>query len=322
MVAVILHSVIGLFLILLAPLTARAQSLKVILLGTGAPGPSIERFGPSALVEAGAETLLFDCGRGVTQRLWQLRLPLRNVTAVFLTHLHSDHIVGLPDLWLTGWLPPAFGRRTGPFRVWGPLGTKEMMAHLAQAYQADIRMRTADGHLPPQGVAILAEDLTAGVVYDNNGVKVTAFEVDHGAAVKPAFGYRVDSGGRSVVLSGDTRFSDNLIRFATGADVVVHEVAAAKEALLSTSEVARLILGSHTTPEEAGRVFDRVKPKLAVYTHIVLLTTDPAISAPTVQDLIALTRKTYAGPLEVGEDLMTIEVGDTVEVRRFTPPTR
>jgi ribonuclease Z len=197
-----------------------------------------------------------------------------------------------------------------------------MMAHLAQAYQADIRMRTADGHLPPQGVAILAEDLTAGVVYDNNGVKVTAFEVDHGAAVKPAFGYRVDSGGRSVVLSGDTRFSDNLIRFATGADVVVHEVAAAKEALLSTSEVARLILGSHTTPEEAGRVFDRVKPKLAVYTHIVLLTTDPAISAPTVQDLIALTRKTYAGPLEVGEDLMTIEVGDTVEVRRFTPPAR
>ena len=103
---------------------------------------------------------------------------------------------------------------------------------------------------------------------------------------------------------------------------MVHEVAAAKEELLSTSEVARRILGSHTTPEDAGRVFDRVKPKLAVYTHIALLTTDPAISAPTVQDLIALTRKTYAGPVEVGEDLMTIEVGDTVEVRRFTPPAR
>jgi ribonuclease Z len=303
-------------------ITAQAQRLKVTLLGTGAPGPSIERFGPSTLVEVGAETLLFDCGRGVTQRLWQLQIPLRNVTAVLLTHLHSDHIVGIPDLWLTGWLPTAFGRRTGPFRVWGPLGTKEMMAHLEQAYQADIRMRTADAHLPPQGVAILAEDITAGVVYDNNGVKVTAFEVDHGAAVKPAFGYRIDYGGRSVVLSGDTRLSDNLIRFSTGADVVVHEVAAAKEELLSKSEVARLILGSHTTPEDAGRVFDRVKPKLAVYTHIVLLTTDPAISAPTVQDLIALTRKTYAGPVEVGEDLMTIEVGDTVEVRRFTPPTR
>jgi ribonuclease Z len=183
-------------------------------------------------------------------------------------------------------------------------------------------MRTAGGHLPPQGVAILAEDITAGVVYDNNGVKVTAFEVDHGAAVKPAFGYRVDYGGRSVVLSGDTRFSDNLIRFSTGADVVVHEVAAAKEELLSKSEVARLISGAHTTPEDAGRVFDRVNPKLAVYTHVVLLTTDPAISAPTVQDLIALTRKTYAGPVEVGEDLMTIEVGDTVVVRRFTPPAR
>jgi ribonuclease Z len=322
MVAVIIHGMIGIVLILLAPLTIQAQSLKVILLGTGAPVPRIERFGPSTLVEAGSETLLFDCGRGVTQRLWQLQIPLRNMTAVFLTHLHSDHIVGIPDLWLTGWLPPAYGRRTVPFRVWGPLGTKEMMAHLEKAYQADIRIRTEDEHLPPQGVAILAEDITEGVVYDHNGVKVTAFDVDHGAAIKPALGYRIDYGGRSVVISGDTRFSENLIRFATGADVMVHEVAAAKEELLSQSEAARRIIGHHTTPEDAGKVFDRVKPKLAVYTHIVLLTTDPTISAPTVQDLITLTRKTYAGPLEVGEDLMTVEVGDTVEVRRFTPPTR
>jgi ribonuclease Z len=322
MVAVIIHGMIGIVLILLAPLTIQAQRLKVILLGTGAPVPRIERFGPSTLVEAGSETLLFDCGRGVTQRLWQLQIPLRNMTAVFLTHLHSDHIVGIPDLWLTGWLPPAYGRRTVPFRVWGPLGTKEMMAHLEKAYQADIRIRTEDEHLPPQGVAILAEDITEGVVYDHNGVKVTAFDVDHGAAIKPALGYRIDYGGRSVVISGDTRFSENLIRFATGADVVVHEVAAAKEELLSQSEAARRIIGHHTTPEDAGKVFDRVKPKLAVYTHIVLLTTDPTISAPTVQDLITLTRKTYAGPLEVGEDLMTVEVGDTVEVRRFTPPTR
>ncbi len=316
MALAIVHGMIGILFILLVPMSTQAQNLTVILLGTGNPIPSLERFGPSTLVEAGAETLLFDCGRGVAQRLWQLQRPLR-VTAVFLTHLHSDHIVGIPDLWLTGWLPAP---STEPFRLWGPTGTKEMMANLEKAYQADIRIRIEDEKLPSQGVAVLAEDITEGVVYEKNGVKVTAFDVDHGL-VKPALGYRIDYGGRSVVISGDTRFSENLIRFATGTDVVVHEVAAAKEELLSKSERVRRVMGHHTTPEEAGTVFARVKPKLAVYTHIGLFTIAP-ISAPTIEDLIALTRKTYAGPLEVGEDLLTIKVGDTVEVQRFTPPAR
>src|SRR5437773_1357243 len=117
---------------------ARAEGatsdIKVTLLGTGGPSPRIERFGSSTLVEAGGERLLFDCGRGASIRLWQLHLPLSAVTAVFLTHLHSDHVVGIPDLWLTGWLSPPFGHRTTPFRIWGPVGTKEMMANLARAY--------------------------------------------------------------------------------------------------------------------------------------------------------------------------------------------
>jgi ribonuclease Z len=321
MALALIHSMIGMWLLLFLPMHTQAQSLTVILLGTGNPIPSMERFGPSTLVEAGTEVLLFDCGRGVSQRLLQLQRPLR-MTAVFLTHLHSDHIVGLPDLWLTGWLPsPAWGRRTEPLRLWGPTGTKEMMVNLEKAYQADIRIRIEAEQLPPQGVAVLAEDITEGVVYEKDGVKVTAFAVDHGPA-KPALGYRVDYGGRAVVISGDTRFSDNLIRFATGTDVVVHEVAAINEELLKKSEIAQRLLGHHTTPQEAGTVFARVQPKLAVYTHVGLFTTDPSISAPTIEELIALTRKTYAGPLEVGEDLMIIKVGDTVEVQRFRPPLR
>lgn len=316
MALALIHGMIGILFLLLVPMSTQAQNLTVILLGTGNPIPRLDRFGPSTLVDAGADTLLFDCGRGVAQRLRQLQRPLR-VTAVFLTHLHSDHIVGIPDLWLTGWLfPPS----TEPFRLWGPTGTKEMMANLEQAYQADIRSRIETEKLPPQGVAVLAEDITEGVVYEKNGVKVTAFDVDH-ELIKPALGYRIDYGGRSVVISGDTRFSENLIRFATGTDVVVHEVAAAKEELLSKSERVRHIMGFHTKPAEAGRVFARVKPKLAVYTHLGLLGMDP-ISAPTIEELIALTRKTYAGPLEVGEDLLTIKVGDTVEVQRFTPSVR
>jgi Metal-dependent hydrolases of the beta-lactamase superfamily III len=302
---------------LLPPVSAATQAqadITVTLLGTGAPQPSIDRFGPATLVEAGQEKLLFDCGRGATQRLGQRHISLSALTAVFLTHLHSDHVVGLPDLWLTGWLPTPFGHRTTPLRVWGPTGTRQMAAGLEQAYRADIRIRHDGEGLLLQGVAIQASDIAQGVVYERNGVKVTAFEADHGPYIKPAFGYRIDYNGRSVVISGDTHGNENLMKFAKGADVIVHEVAVAKDELLEKSAVARRIIGFHTTPEAAGVVFTKLAPKLAVYTHVVLLTTDPAIAAPTEQELVARTRTRYEGPLEVGNDLMVIEVGDAVRV--------
>jgi len=310
-----IRSILAMLLIVLVTTSIQAQNLTVTLLGTGTPKLRIERFGPSTLVEAGEEKLLFDCGRGATLRLQQISVLPRDMTAVFLTHLHSDHTVGIPDLWLSGWIP-ALGGRTEPFHILGVVGTKEMMAHLQKAYQADIRIRIEDEKLNPRGVAVLAEDITEGVVYERNGVKVTAFDVDHGPAIKPALGFRIDYRGRSVVISGDTRFSENLIQFSEGVDVLVHEVAAAKAELMSKSERVRRIIAHHTIPEEAGRVFNRVKPKLAVYSHIAL-PVDLLTSEPTVQDLIALTRKTYSGPLEVGEDLMIIEIGDKIEVRRF-----
>jgi ribonuclease Z len=300
--------------LLLSALAVLAQgahnpALKVTLLGTGNPRPVIERFGPSILVEAGNQKLIFDCGRGCTQRLYQQRIPFPEVTALFLTHLHSDHIVGLPDLWLTGWI---MGRNT-PLRVWGPAGTQQMMKHLEEAYVFDIHIRRdVDEQLTPSGVVVEAKDIEQGVVYDRDGVKVTAFLVDHGA-VKPALGYRVDYAGHSVVLSGDTRYSENLIKFAQGTDVLIHEVLAANAYrslhTALTQRQMQKVMEHHTKTEEAGMVFTKVKPRLAVYSHIV---------PPDASDLIADTRKTYSGPLEVGEDLMTIDIGDQVEVHRFT----
>lgn len=286
---------------------AYSQNLKVTLLGTGYPRPVMERFGPSILVEAGKEKLLFDCGRGATQRLYQLKIPFSEVTALFLTHLHSDHTVGIPDFYLTGWI---FGRST-PLRIWGPPGTTEMMSHLQQAYEFDIHVRRdIDEKLPAQGAMFVSKDIEQGLVYQNGDLKVTAFTVDH-APVKPALGYRVDYAGHSVVLSGDTRFSENLIHFSQGADVLIHEVldpeAYRASDHLYSDEQKQKVIDHHTTPEQAGTVFSRVKPKLAVYSHVV------PFDAP---ELVAHTRKTYSGPLEVGEDLMSIVIGDKVEVRR------
>lgn len=325
--------VLGSLLILSTSTHLRAQSstavaghdraepaIRVTLLGTGRPDPVIDRFGPSTLVEAGGETLLIDCGRGATQRLWQLGIPLSRVGHVFLTHLHSDHTVGLPDLWLTGWLPTPYGRRATPLGVSGPSGTQGMTAALTTAFAWDIDRRGRGEGLPMPGVALDAHDVQPGVVFERNGVKVTAFLVDHGGLLEPAYGYRVDHRERSVVVSGDTRQSESLIKAAAGVDVLVHEVIAAPTALLAQSETARRIVGFHTLPEDAGRVFARVRPRLAVYSHVVLLTTDPAFPPPSVTELTPRTKTTYDGPLEVGEDLMSIEIGRDVQVRRGVPP--
>jgi ribonuclease Z len=271
----------------------------------------MNRFGPSILVEAGGQKFLFDAGRGALQRLNQVKVRWQDVQGVFLTHLHSDHVVGFPDLWLTGWNTPG---RNVPLQVWGPRGTKNMMSHLEQAFEYDIRIRLYDDRPSPDGIVILAEEIAEGFVYEKSGVKITAFDVDH-APIKPAFGYRIDYAGRSVVLSGDTRFSENLIRHAQGVDVLVHEVASPEtfQRAGSPPERARSVVAHHVTPEQAGEVFSRTKPKLAVYSHIVLPTA-------TEQDLIPPTRKTYAGPLALGEDLMVIEVGEKITIRRPTNP--
>ena len=287
--------------------------IKVSLLGTGTPVPAMSRFGPSILVEAGSQIFLFDAGRGAMQRLAQLEVRWQDVDGVFLTHLHSDHVVGFPDLWLTGWLVGA--GRDRPVRVWGPRGTQRMMSKLEEAYDFDIRIRLYDDRRAPNGVLLFAEDITEGVAFEKDGVTITAFEVDH-SPVWPAFGYRLDYDGRSVVLSGDTRVSTNLIRYAQGVDLLVHEVASPESFQRAGVRPERIksVIDHHSTPEQAGEVFAKTNPRLAVFSHIV----QPDASE---QDLIPPKRKHYAGRVEVGEDLMVIEVAEKIEVRRAARPS-
>lgn len=319
----VLASFVGLLALFLGT-TVSAQSkadsdFKVTLLGTGTPIPDPDRFGPSTLVEAGNQKLLFDAGRGATIRLRQISASkatiMTKVDALFLTHYHSDHTLGIPDLWLTGWLGNS---RKEPFRVIGPVGAKSLMAGLESAYALDIKIRLEDEKLPPEGIATVVEEFEKdGVVYDRDGVKVIAFTVDHGEAIKPAVGYRIEYKGRVVVISGDTRYNQNVIKYGTGVDVLIHEVCIARPELLANAYYQRVV-DHHTSPREAGQVFSLAKPKLAVYSHLVFLGNDKVPRA-TVDDIVAGTRETYNGPLQVGEDLMSFEIGDTVIVRQRNP---
>jgi ribonuclease Z len=294
----------------------------VTLLGTGGPEPSATRFGPATLVQAGGLSLLFDAGRGVTVRLYQLGISSgKGIDAVFLTHYHSDHVEGLPDLWMTGYMFGPFGSRARAMRLFGPSdgtspsGAVKIARGLTEAFSDDVRIRQADEHIAAAATQIETRDFDKdGVVFDEAGVKVTAFAVNHGDLIKPSVGYRVDYGSRSVTISGDTKFDENLIIHATGTDLLIHEVFAMSAQLAKLPQL-KPVADHHTSPEEAGMVFSRVKPKLAVYSHLVLLGIKP-------EDLVSRTQSTYRGPFEVGEDLMRFTIGVDVAAKKWSTELR
>ncbi len=300
-----------------------SSDIVVTLLGTGGPEPTALRFGPATLVQAGGLNLLFDAGRGVTVRLYQLGISSgKGIDAVFLTHYHSDHVAGLPDLWMTGYMFGPFGSRAKPTRLWGPSdgatapsGVAKIVKGLAEAFSDDTRIRQADEHITTAATQIEVHDFQGDrVVFDEAGVKVTAFAVNHGDLIKPSVGYRIDYGARSVTISGDTKLDENLIKHATGSDLLIHEVFAMSAQLAKLPQM-KPVADHHTSPEEAGIVFSRTKPKLAVYSHVILLETK-------VTELVTRTQSTYAGPLEVGEDLLRITVGEGVVAKKWSSELR
>ena len=293
--------------------SVNAQSIFVRLLGTAGPSLSPDRAEAGLLVVAGPEILLFDCGHGVPNRLAQVGRTY--VSKVFLTHVHSDHTEGLPELWMNEvtWT----NRGNTPLSVWGPgealpdqpSGTADLTSNVSNAFATNTHIRRdLVEHLPAGGIQFQTTEITnEGVVYQNNGVTVTAFLVDHGV-VKPAYGYRVDYQGHSVTFSGDTTFTPNLIKAAQGTDVLIHEVLLSPPGATPGNDS---ILSYHSTPEQAAATFTQVAPKLAVYTHIVDQT------GGGTQAIINRTRAAgYSGPLEVGQDLTLIEIGDSVSVLR------
>jgi len=180
-------------------------------------------------------------------------------------------------------------------------------------------VRDARGHV--YRITGIATDVTEfdrdGLVYEKNGVRVIAFEVDHGDVIKPCYGYRFEYDGRVAVFSSDTRYNQNVIKYGAGADLLVHEVASARPELMKEAYIQRII-GHHTTPYDCGRVFAQTRPKLAAFTHVVQIAS-PQVPPPTLEELKAEVRRTYDGEFIVGEDLMSFEIGATVTVKRLMP---
>ena len=277
--------------------------MRVTLLGTGGPELSPDRYGAATLIEADGETLLFDAGRGVMQRLYECGIRINSVTKVFFTHLHSDHIDGLPNLWITPWF--LLGR-SEPMTFWGPLKTRSMLDGMRQFLAHDIEARAEPGS-PASDLAYEAHEFEgAAIVFDSGGIRVRSVPVDHKDG-NPAYGFVIDYRGRRVILSGDCTYSEALASVGN-ADLVLHNVFAPSAELLERDPFKRDVAKKLATPEDAARVFRMNGTKLAVYTHIIPLDS-------TEQDIIDRTRAAgYDGRLVIGADRMQIIVGDEIVV--------
>lgn len=277
-----------------------AQDTKLVVLGTGTPNADPERSGPALAVVRGTRSYLVDAGPGIVRRasaaaarhgISALEAP--QLRTLFLTHLHSDHTVGLPDVILSAWTL----ERDVPLVVYGPPGTKAMVEHLHAAYAADIRNRV-DGLEPAntEGWKVTVHEITPGVVLDDGNVRVTAFAVPHGDW-DVAFGYRFDAPDRSIVISGDTRASDAVVAACSGCDLLAHEVYSAERFKTRPPEWQRYHANAHTSTDELAALAARARPKQLLLYHQLFWGTDDAGL------LSELRRAGYAGPVRSARDL-------------------
>jgi ribonuclease Z len=274
--------------------------IEVTLLGTGSPLPDPHRAGPATLVRAGAATFLVDAGRGVVMRAAAAGSGANQLTAVLLTHLHSDHITDLGDLVTTRWIT-TFER--SPLVVVGPPGTQAVTDGILQSLVADIGYRTAhhadlDGPPPVE-----VREVAPGVIWDDGEVVVRVGATEH-RPVDPTIAFRIEHGGAAVVVAGDTVPCATLDALCAGADALV--ITALRRDLLEPIPLPRLqdILDYHSSVEDAARTAQRAGVSTLVLTHYV-----PALVPGTEDEWRSVAAPHFDGRIELGDDLHRVEIG-------------
>ena len=280
---------------------------QIVLLGTGNPPADPDRSGPATAIVVNGTPYLIDMGAGVVRRAKSAvvekgvaALDPVNVRVVFVTHLHSDHTVGFPDLWLTPWV---LGRRF-PLEIYGPSGLSEMTHHLMEAYRVDFEVRTNDrkvygGRTVAEAHDVNAHEIGPGVVYRDANVTVTAFRTNHGM---PSFGYRFDTPDRSIVISGDTTPTQATIDACHGCDVLIHEVLT-NEWLGKRPDFVRYARDHHTTTTQLVELATKAKPRLLILYH-ASLSLRPSVDSERSSPAILLREMSgYSGQIVVGRDL-------------------
>jgi ribonuclease BN (tRNA processing enzyme) len=274
------------------------QKTKIVLLGTGSPQTDPDHSGPAVAIIVNDSPYLVDFGPGVVRRAAAARkrglIALRdeNLRCAFVTHLHSDHTAGYPDLILTSWVA---GRKE-PLEVYGPAGLAEMTTHILRAYHKDIEIRSlgSEGE-NPNGAQVHVHEIRPGIIYKDANVTVRAFLVKHGSWDQ-AFGYRFETPDRTVVISGDTTKTDAIAENCAGCDVLIHEVYSAKKLRERPLKWQKYHSSYHTSAPELAELATRAKPGLLILYHELL-------DWASEEDIVSEVKAGYAGRVVFGRDL-------------------
>jgi ribonuclease BN (tRNA processing enzyme) len=285
----------GLCILALVGAAAFAQDTHLILLGTGNPNPEPDRMGPASAIVSGNRVYIVDCGAGVVRRAAQAGIEMKQLTRAFITHLHSDHTIGLPDFIFT----PAVTGRTEALEIYGPPGLHAMTSNVMRAWKEDMNIRL-HGLEPavPGGYVVHAHDVNPGVIYKDDVVRVIAIAVAHGSW-KYAYGYRFEAKDKTIVFSGDTTYSESLARAAAGCDILVHEVYSAAGLARRTPDWQKYHSTFHTSGADVGRLAEAVRPKKLVLYHQLPM-------GQTPEEVIDEIRQRYPGEIIYGKDLDVI----------------
>lgn len=287
--------VVSLLCVPFATYAADRPTTKIIMLGTGTPRPNPERSGPATAIVVGDRAYLIDFGPGVVRRAAAAAAkgypavdPAR-IKIAFVTHLHSDHTAGYPDLILMPWI---FGRTE--LDVYGPQGTEEMTEHLRAAYRQDIEIRTK-GLEHRQPLIVRAHDVKPGVVYKDELVTVRAFAVSHGEWPQ-AFGYRFDTPDRTIVISGDTSPSTEVVANCQGCDVLIHEVQSPTSNVKTIPNWPAYRARYHTTSDQLADIANQTKPGLLILYH-------NGSDEAGLEEILRQIQRTYHGKVAISHDL-------------------
>ncbi|MFD0681595.1 MULTISPECIES: MBL fold metallo-hydrolase [unclassified Paenibacillus] len=292
------------------------ENLKVILLGTGTPRSFVGRSKSGAIVLAGNKTFLVDCGAGVVDRMIQAGVMPQRISDVLFTHHHSDHNSGFFDVFISSWrthvnAERVFEGRKVPMSVYGPTTTKEIIGKMRESFDFDVNLRVNYNKSTDVGANIEYFESNEGVVYDCDGIKITAFEVDH-RPVKPAIAFKFEYNGKAVVISGDTIPVDNMVKYSQGIDLLIHEsynkpwldalIEKFPEQTVGLSNPAKY----HTTTLEAAEIARAADVKHLVLTHHIPA---PQETEEAEAAYIEGMNEIYSGKITMARDLVEFDLG-------------
>ena len=293
-----------LFLLIFLSLSLISET-KLIILGSGTPNPNPERSGSAYAVVTNGQAYLVDFGPGVVRRASALspswggkfqEMEIENLQYAFLTHLHSDHSAGLSDLILSPWV---LGRENS-LKLFGPRGLKNMARNITKAYKEDIDYRI-NGSQPSnsEGFKTSVTEISEGIIFEDENVSVEAFLNNHGG-FKNSFGFIFRTQDKKIVFSGDTAYSEKIIKLSSKADILIHEVYSEKGFLEKTTDWQIYHKAHHTSAIDVGKIAKLSQPKKLILSHILFW-------GNTESSIINEVRQNYDGEVIIAEDLMVVD---------------